>query len=76
MDVLEQLLDLHDGVPLGEGHVDVELQARGGLPGVLRLELLELLVGVQEGDHDLRHHRAPWARRFSFSFIQAVPATK
>ena len=76
MDVLEELLDLDDGVTLGESHLDVQLQAGGRLPGVLCLELLELLVRIQQRDHDLRHQRPPCTRRFSFSFIQAVPATK
>ena len=74
--MLEELLDLHDGVPLAEAHLDVELQPGGGFPGVLCLELLELLRGVEKGHHDLGHHLAPRGRLFSFSFIQAVPATK
>ena len=76
VDGLEELLDLDDGVPVREHDLDIEAEAGAGLPGVLRLELLELLLRAQEGDHHPRHHLSPFPRRFSFSLIHAVAATK
>ena len=63
MNVPEELLDLNDRVALGETHFHVELQAPCRLARVLGLELLVLLLGVQEPDHDFRHHGPSRAAR-------------
>ena len=60
VDVLEELLDLHDRVALREVDLDFEAEPAAGLARVLRLDLLKFLVFVQQSDDDFRH-QAPEA---------------